>query len=113
MSSGTHESPTFLDLYLNGEVLGDEIDDFIDTWHANPGGKEIYEFLGMSKEEYSLWLRDPDTLPHIARARRAGLPLAVVLRTTLEEFPIAARSASATKIDRLRSWLRHIGKISL
>jgi hypothetical protein len=112
MSSHTHGPATFLDRYLNGEVLAEDIDDFIDVWHENPAGKEIYEFLGMSEKEYSLWLRDPDALPHIARARRAGLPLEVALRTALEEFPIAARSANATKVDRLMRWLKQIGKIS-
>lgn len=111
MSSHTHGPATFLERYLNGEVLAEDIDDFIDIWHENPAGKEIYEFLGMSTKEYSLWLRDPDTLPQIAQARRAGLPLEIVLRTTLEEFPIAARSANVAKIDRLMRWLKQIGKI--
>lgn len=112
MSSHTHGPATFLDRYLNGEVLSEDIDDFIDIWHQNPAGKEIYEFLGMSEKEYALWLRDPDTLPQIVRARRAGLPLEVVLRAALEEFPIAARSANAIKIDRLLHWLKQRGKIS-
>jgi hypothetical protein len=103
---------TFVDQYLNGEVLAEDIDDFIDIWHENPAGEEIYEFLGMSQKEYSLWARDPDTPPEIARARRTGLPLEVVLRTTLEEIPTAARSANAIKIDRLMRWLKQIEKIS-
>jgi hypothetical protein len=112
MSSQTHGPVTFVDQYLNGEVLAEDIDDFIDIWHENPADKEIYDFLGMSQKEYSLWVRDPDTLPEIARARRTGLPLEVVLRTTLEEIPTAARSANAIKIDRLMRWLKQIEKIS-
>jgi hypothetical protein len=60
----------FIELYLKGEVLPETIDDYVDQWHANPDGQEIYEFLGMSREEYALWLRDPNVLPHIARARK-------------------------------------------
>ena len=50
MSSYTDGPATFLERYLNGEVLADDIDDFIDRWHENPEGREIYEFLGMSNE---------------------------------------------------------------
>jgi hypothetical protein len=111
MSSQHHHSPTFLDQYVNGELLAEDIDDFIDTWHENPGMEELYEFLGMTAEEYSLWLRDPDTLPHIARARRVKVPLRIIIQTTVEEMPIAARSADTTKVERLRRWLLLLGKI--
>lgn len=111
MSSHTRGPATFLDRYLNGEVLAEDIDYFVDIWHKKPANKEIYQFLGMSKEEYSLWLRDPDTLPVIARARRAGLPLESVLRATLEELPVVARSANAVKVKRLMCWLEESGRI--
>ena len=112
MSSQTHPPAPFLERYLNGDVLAEDIDDFVDIWHKNPEGKEIYEFLGMTEKEYSLWLCDPDTLPQIARARRAGLPLEVVLRAALEEVPTAARSTNAIKTDRLMRWLKQIVKSS-
>jgi hypothetical protein len=110
MSSQHPHASTFLDRYLNGELLAEDIDDFIDMWHNNPGTKELYEFLGMTAEEYSLWLRDPDTLPHIARARRAHLPLRRVIHTTVEEMSIAARSADKVKVERWRAWLSRSGK---
>jgi hypothetical protein len=110
MSRKEQGSPTFLDLYLNGEVLSEEIDDFIDEWHAHPGQKDIFEFLGMTTEEYSLWLRDPESLPHIARARRAKLPLANVVRSVVEELPLAARAGDSLKLKRLIQWLERQGK---
>jgi hypothetical protein len=66
----------FIELYLKGKVLPEKIDDYVDQWHANPGGQEIYEFLGMSREEYGLWLRDPKVLPQIAQARKEHRHLA-------------------------------------
>jgi hypothetical protein len=105
MSSYSRGPATSLDRYLNGEVLPEDIDDFVDIWHKNPANNEIYQFLGMTREEYSLWLRDPDTLPLIARARRAGLPLKSVLRATLEGPPVVARPANAVKVKRLMRWL--------
>ena len=74
MSSKREKQLPFIELYLRGKVLPEDIDDYVDRWNADPAGQEIYEFLGMSKEEYSLWLRDPNMLPHIARARRENKP---------------------------------------
>jgi len=70
MSDHGKAQPVFMDLYLRGEVRADDIDDFIDSWHENSGAQELFEYLGMTKEEYALWLRDPEMLPAIARARQ-------------------------------------------
>jgi DNA-directed RNA polymerase specialized sigma subunit len=102
---------TFMEQYINGEVLAEDIDDFIDAWHRNPENKEIFEYLGMTMEEYSIWLRDPDVLPHVARARRANLDVVTVLRQSVDELPIAARSSDKLKVKRLLQWLEQRGKI--
>jgi hypothetical protein len=66
------DSPkTFFDLYLKGDIQPMMIDDFIDRWHENPRGMELYEFLGLTKEEYAIWVREPNCLPAIARERLA------------------------------------------
>jgi len=70
MSSKQQKTQTFIERYLIEEARPEEIDDYVDTWHSNPDGLELHEFLGMSKEEYELWLRNPDALPDIARARK-------------------------------------------
>lgn len=105
MSSNGEQKLTFMGLYLNGQASSQEIDDYVDKWHTNPGMQEIYEFLGMSEEEYSLWLRDPDALPYIARARKEARPLDRVIASALKERPVAAES-NAEKTQRLRHWLQ-------
>jgi len=40
------KATSFMDLYLKGEVLADDIDDFVDEWHENRGKDDIFEFLG-------------------------------------------------------------------
>ncbi|MGH8011313.1 MAG: hypothetical protein ACREQ4_02280 [Candidatus Binataceae bacterium] len=70
MSKDSQDQRTFFELYLTGEASAEDIDDYIDKWHAGAGRDPIYEFLGFSREEYSAWMRDPALLPHIARARR-------------------------------------------
>ncbi|MBV8362431.1 MAG: hypothetical protein JO189_31535 [Deltaproteobacteria bacterium] len=70
MSKRAERTQTFVERYVNGEVCADDVDDYIDAWHAHPNHQELHEFLGMSKEEYAAWLRDPEVLAEIARARR-------------------------------------------
>ena len=93
MSRKIKPSAPFLQKYLMGELLADDIDDCIDLWHEGNGRKPLHAFLGMTKEEYSLWLSDPELLPHIALARRNKAPLRSVVDGALRELPIAARSA--------------------
>jgi hypothetical protein len=56
MSRKQRKVQTFMERYLAGEARDDEIDDYVDAWHTTPGGQELHEFLGMSKDEYGLWL---------------------------------------------------------
>jgi hypothetical protein len=50
---------TYIDKYLNGEIQMDEIDDFIEQWHESDSEKELHEYLGMTWEEYALWVERP------------------------------------------------------
>ncbi len=110
MSSKKSEH-AFIGLYLTGEALAEEIDDYIDAWHAAPGGPQIYAYLGMSQEEYSLWLREPEALPQIAVARRQHRPLTSVISSALNKMSTAALSSDAMKVQRLKQWLEMHGKI--
>lgn len=68
----------FMELYRDGAVTADDVDDFVDRWHAaacrasNP--PSLHEFLGMTGDEYASWVHDPASLPHIARARMSDAP---------------------------------------
>jgi len=70
--------PTFMELYSEGHVTADEIDDFIERWHklASVPGHSIplYEFLGMTRDEYEAWVHDASILPHILHARTNRMP---------------------------------------
>ena len=71
----------FIGLCLEGKVSCDEIDDYIDQWHEAPEGRELHDYLGLTKQEYGPWLRRPDALPDILGARRAIKPLATTRKT--------------------------------
>jgi hypothetical protein len=67
---------SFVDLCLQGQVAIDEIDDYIAKWHhSNEDNANIVSYLGMTKEEYDLFVRDPEALALIIDARRGKRPL--------------------------------------
>lgn len=99
-----------MDLYSGGYILADEIDDFIDRWHEDAHvvvGRPtpIYEFLGMTREEYEAWVHDASVLPHIVRARMSHTSLDAVMHQHIDDMLLAARADNQTAIEALGKWL--------
>jgi hypothetical protein len=58
---------TFIDLVLAGQIAATSIDDFVEEWHHSPAGGragtiELHEYLGLTWDEYSLWVEQPESL---------------------------------------------------
>jgi len=66
---------TFIDKCLDGDALLDEIDDHIDAWHDESTSDEIelHTYLGMTWEEYSLWVDNSAILGSIINAKRKNI----------------------------------------
>lgn len=97
---------SFMVLALRGEVLSDEIEDFVETWHGSESNAELHDFLGMSFEEYSLWASDPNTIDVILSARHRGRPLTEAVNDNLRvQERIAARTDEAGKLAVLSRWI--------
>lgn len=102
---------SFIELCLKGDVLEEEIDQFVENWHEGRDGVdvELHDYLGMGWREYQLWSTTPSVLPFILTARRN--------RTSLEHemeqdrYAMAARARSAGEAARIEAWLREQGKI--
>lgn len=64
----------FLALYADGRACREDIHDFIAAWHDSRDDEErsLAEYLGMTEDEYDIWLMDPRMLPLIVIARRGG-----------------------------------------
>jgi hypothetical protein len=63
---------SFVELCVHGKASPDEIDDFVEQWHNHPEGS-LHDYLGMKKSEYALWVKNPDALAGIIKARREAL----------------------------------------
>src|SRR5690348_2397155 len=106
------ERPTFVSRALAGEAFLDEIDDYVDAWHESKSAEDLAEYLGLSEEEYALWVEVPDALGIIVSARSDRRSLHKALNDNFEELKVAARAADTPKIARLKTWLRKLNKIS-
>ncbi len=98
----------FITLYSAGNVLEDDIDDFVANWHQTETGMPLNEYLGMSRPEYALWVADPDVLPFIADARRQQRDVSAVIED-FHALPLAARAASPQKARELMIWMKQSG----
>jgi hypothetical protein len=64
---------TFVDLCKNGKIKKplDEIDNFIDKWHNDlKTDLELYEYLGLSLDEYNLFINNSKALIDILNNKK-------------------------------------------
>jgi len=96
---------TFIDKCLSGDAFLHEIDDWVESWHNTPSELKLHEFLGMIKNEYKLWVKDPDMLSYIIAAKREHADINEFYEE-FEAIPIAARSDSKKEVQELMKWLK-------
>lgn len=98
----------FIELCAQGEVVYDEIDDFVECWHKNSCNLELHEFLGMSWENYSAWVAHPELLPLIVTAHKENKELVEIVNRA-NQLPLAARADRTVGARKLMQWLTSIG----
>jgi hypothetical protein len=104
--------PSFFDLYVDGQVTAEGADDFIDAWHASGDEEQrpLTEFLGMTDEEYSVWMMDRRILPDIAAARcPGGSTLATLMTERFRRMRAANNPIDRAALFSLGHWLRARG----
>lgn len=108
MSDIAHEAPSFLTLYSDGRVTADQVDDYVDAWHKS-GAEEVRslsEYLGMTDEEYGVWVMTPRALPVIVAARRFGRPLWEFVAPFYEQLRAAAAPDDKPVLHAMGYWLK-------
>lgn len=61
---------SFVDRVLRGEINLEEIDDAIDAWHTTETGVPLHEYLGLTFEEYQVFVVQPSMLQGIVATRK-------------------------------------------
>ena len=107
MSDIAQETQTFFSLYGSGHAPADAIHDFIEAWHETGDDEQrpLSEYLGMTAEEFGVWVITPRVLPVILAARRANRPLAEFVRPFVEKLRADANPNDRSVLFALGHWL--------
>ncbi len=103
-------SNTFVEQVLLGDALWTEIDDWVERWHSGSGDRSLQDFLGMTWQEYALWVEQPSTLRVILAARELGSDVEDLIKAP-DEFAVAARSLSLDERNTVWQWLKRTGRL--
>lgn len=53
----TYEMEAFMDAYRGGDAEPEDIDMWIERWHAGEGATQaLHEYLGMTRTQYARWV---------------------------------------------------------
>lgn len=113
-------SGTFIELLVDGRALPDDADDFVDQWSDSHDPRPLHDFLGMSWDEYSLWVEQPASLRYIvfARLRRKSTRNveraevhAISEYSTPRELAAVARATDSKEAQSVLDWLKRTGRI--
>jgi hypothetical protein len=111
VSDVRNATASFFDLYARGEVSEDAIDDFVDAWHEGAGAEDVplSAFLGMTGDEYAVWVMDARALPVILEARRTNQDLREMVRGYVAGMQAEGQTADGSVIHALSHWLARKG----
>lgn len=64
---------TFIEKCCAGKAGPEDVHDHVQAWHAGDGADaELYEYLGMTKQEYFDWVADHENLKGIVQNYKEG-----------------------------------------
>ncbi len=71
MSEAVKEAPTFIKLHGRGLATITDADDFVEAWNESGHDEQcsLADYLGVTDEEYDIWVITPRALPAILAAR--------------------------------------------
>ncbi len=61
---------TFIDQCVQDTSSPEAIEDYIDQWHKGESNQSLYAFLGMTFDEYTTWVKNPEILTDILKKRQ-------------------------------------------
>jgi hypothetical protein len=106
---------TFVNDVLAGKASEDDIINYVRQWHDSTGdpsigGLEIDEYLGMSWDEYRLWVEQVKSLEFLIIARREGITQLMASERAAAEIDQVHPERQSTA-QSILLWLRELGRI--
>jgi hypothetical protein len=109
-----YSQPRFIDLVLAGEVVDPEtaIEGWIQRWHESDSDGTLHDWLGMTWDEYALFVEKPEFLRAIFAARQHGVSLMSTVELASDaQAKLAARGVPSEDVPKLRTWLEETGRL--
>ena len=100
----------FINDVINADAILDEIDDYIEKWHDSDESCSVYEYLGMTEEEYLLWVENDFYLKYIVSAHEKNISINEYLKEVYTSN-LVARSSSPEEAKKIYDWLKEKGMI--
>lgn len=101
----------FIQDCINADALLEEIDDYIKKWHESDSNETIYDYLGMTEEEYYLWVEDDFYLKYIISAHEQNKKIEDLISEDYDT-KMVARASSPEEAKKIYNWLVQKGKIN-
>lgn len=98
----------FMEACLEGDALLEDIDDYIDEWHESDSDEELHDYLGMTFEEYSVWVENDSMLKTIFHAREAGKSINELIKEN-DVQKLVARASTPEEAAQVKEWLKKKG----
>ena len=97
---------------LSGEECDlTRIDDEIDAWHEADTASSLHEWLGLTSDEYQLYVEKPAAIRIILAARHHNRSLKELFAAKDATSLTSAHGASAAEVTELRKWLKATGRL--
>lgn len=64
---------TFMTKCILGEAKPDQIDDYIEEWHNTPTELSLPDYLGITFDEYDLWIQNSKYIYDIVDDYKRGI----------------------------------------
>ncbi len=94
----------FIEKVLQGLEFEDAISQYVEIWHQSDSDLELHDYLGLTFDEYALWVENPNALGSILYHKKTGE------NVNDADWPeihlLAARSQSQQDSENLKEWLR-------
>jgi hypothetical protein len=101
----------FVDACLAGRALLTDVGEYVAAWHAGGGSDvDLHDFLGMTSDEYRLWVERPEVLRFIVAAHKTRVPVADFL-IRKAGLMAAARTEAQDEAVLVLRWLISTGRV--
>jgi len=106
VSDVCNRTASFFDLYADGQRSEEAIDDFVGVWHESEDGFHLplSAFLGLTEDEYAVWVMDARALPVILASRRLHQPLREAVSRYLDDMRKRSNPQDRNAIWALSNW---------